>query len=725
MVKYAEMLNLDKCKFILSCPDDFIKDMMYDPDELDMSGGHWDVTSYIQSIKAMMKRAILSKGELVQSYQYSKRLGNCGRLYVKGMGIQKLQCRLRGFLASDYYRDYDMVNCQPTILLHLARTEYSSWGFQNLQKYVDDRDNLLSQYKVTKKDVIVRMFSDKDYHDDNLLLKLLNKDFAKLRELIWDDETYAKYRDDSKKNKKGSFLSTVLCIAENNILQKCIKRLAPKNVAVPMFDGFLVNKDLDPDVVIAKLESECQKYGIKWIEKKHDTSIVIDNNILIDDDVIMDYETAKCNFEQNHFIVTYPLTFCRERGLDVLTYGKTDFGHLTENLTYQYYHKGDVKEDAILNKWLRDRNRREYEKLDFIPSHNFQSDTVYNTFRGFEFLGETCENFAGLESFREHLRVLVNYDGKSYEYLVNYLAHLVQKPDSLPGVALLFKSGQGVGKDLMIDFIQKMLGKDYIYRTEKLDEIFDKFNGSLKNRLVLQLNEVQGSNGYAKKENLKNLITANSININEKNLKPYTQSNFMRVILFSNNLSPIDIPHDDRRYCVFQCGNKKPTAYYQNLLNVLEDRSAIESICHFLKNVDISKFRPQDRPITEAYQEMKEANRHPIQQYLYDICSNWDNFTDEFDEGEWVRHKKTQNILIKPQTFQYAFKCHLQSIEATYIRHDQKTLKLLLATFGIHKKAFRIESGPTTDFYIFRCSGILDSLKQKGFEPQEVEILEI
>ena len=43
---------------------------------------------------------------------------------------------------------------------------------------------------------------------------------------------------------------------------------------------------------------------------------------------------------------------------------------------------------------------------------------------------------------------------------------------------------------LLINFIEKMLGVQYVYRTAETDDIFGNFNSCIKDKIVLQLNHV-------------------------------------------------------------------------------------------------------------------------------------------------------------------------------------------------------------------------------------------
>ena len=146
--------------------------------------------------------------------------------------------------------------------------------------------------------------------------------------------------------------------------------------------------------------------------------------------------------------------------------------------------------------------------------------------------------------FLNHVNILSNEDPKVNKFLLDYLAHLIQKPYEIPETAILMKSRQGAGKDTLIDFIEKIIGVKYTKRTEKLDELFGQFNDSLKNKLIVQIDEIGGKDGFVNKESIKRLITTKRLNINEKGVKIYENNNYARVFIFTNNINPIALPSD-------------------------------------------------------------------------------------------------------------------------------------------------------------------------------------
>ena len=721
-MNFQEKLNVENAKYLLNLPNDYLKSEMYDPEEQNENGNKWDVDIYLKSLKKFLKLVIFKEGNIKREYKFSNNLKNKGRLYVKGFGIQSLQFRLRGFLINEFYNDFDMINAHPTILLHICNKYFSNVNFPMLNKYVLQRDEMLNKYKTNKKDILISMNTDKITCKTNKLIQGLDKEFKTIQNMLWNLEEFEELKDETKRNKKGSFLNIICCIFENNILQKAISKVG---CSVPMFDGFLLDKKFDVNDTLFQLYELSSEFGILWKVKPHNIDIVKQDWVM-EEEILVDYETSMINFNENHFLVKNPLTFCFENDKASLSmYNRADFSALVEPVQYQIISKnGDVENRNLFKCWMKDKQRREYDRIDFVPTFKEINSKIYNTFKGFQFTGENNSNSEAVERFMTHLKLLVNFEEKSFIYLKNYIAHLFQKTDVLPGIALLFKSQQGVGKDLMIDFIQKILGNDLVYRTAKLNDIFEKFNGCLKNKVILQLNEIQGGDGFARKEDLKNLMTQKDHNINEKNLKQYSLTNYLRIIIFSNNLIPVEIPYDDRRYCVFKCGRKQPRQYYNDLLKDLNDDSALNSILTYFKNIDISAFDLNKRPETSAYKDMKDASINPFYKFLFD---NYNEMNDEDieclqEEEGFIFRKKTNEIIVTPSNLMNSYRYYLEMSKMTHIKLAPKTMNMMMADMGFETKSVKIK-GRVIKPYKIRIEHLREELKQRGIEEVD-EVIE-
>lgn len=179
---------------------------------------------------------------------------------VTGRGHQGLPKTLRGPLVIPTGAvDHDMVNCQPAILVHVAR----ELGVQcpNLDRYVSRRDEVLAETGLSKLDVLMSMFQDYPTKDKHPFVRALDPEFKALQRAIMSKYKYPKSESD---NPFGSSMSQHLAKVENDILQHTIKGLEPGLVRSLTFDGFIASSAIDIEILNAK----SAEWGVKWAHKE-------------------------------------------------------------------------------------------------------------------------------------------------------------------------------------------------------------------------------------------------------------------------------------------------------------------------------------------------------------------------------------------------------------------------------------------------------------------------
>lgn len=708
--QFNEPINIDKAKKLIRLPDYKFKSLIWVDNNNNDNGEFWKPESYIYCCKKFLRHVINNNGINTNKYKYSTKLIDCGRMYIGTdlkFGVQSLQKQLRGYLTSDTLIDFDMVNAHPTILLYICKRFYNNYDWDELTKYVKCRKWYLNKHKIDKTTILIMMNSNK------LSTKLnIDVEFKRIQDFLYNNtpeclDFMNKYKTD-KQNPKGKFLNKILCIFENMILHSAISKMPTDSVKVKMFDGFMADTSVNVSDTIINLNDATKEYGIKWSVKEPDLSIEDQIN---DDDLepSKDYESVKTEFEKTYFMVTNPVVFGEEKikngQKEVVLHSIQNFRSVVAK--YKYIEHDKTKQ--IFNKWLEDETRREYSKLDFIPNCQNTDNDIYNTFTGLPFYDKPYKhNDNIIDAFTKHISILTNHEQSSINYVNLYIAHMIQKTEEIPRTAILFKSDEGYGKDLFIDFLARMLGTRHLHRTQKIDDVFGTFNSCLKDKILLQVNELEGKNGFQNKEAFKDIITGESFTINQKNVCQYTQKNYLRLFITSNNLNPIEISHSDRRYAVFQAHPLKPKKeYFNELVDLCKDDNAIATLYNYYKNYDISNFDTElDRPKTQAYQNMKDNNIDPIYYYLKD------QFVDgeyEIDfEDQFKTHKSTGNILIQPNNLLREYKSWLSKNNYKTDNVNFKSLKNKLSHIGVNRKSFK-HQGDKVLFYAFD----LDLINQK------------
>lgn len=731
-IAYKEKINVNNAKYLLGMSNDNLKDLIKrNPDDWNGEDLFSNLDTYISQLKKWLNKAIIQmekNGYVETEYKYSKTLVNIGRIYVVGFGIQKLTRELRGFLINGLCKDYDIINCHPSILVYLINKYFNDKKglFKTIFDYVENRDKYINDYKLDKVEIIKLMNDNKIYRGNNQYYYKLDKELKIIQKLIFNelekklelDNILLSQKALLKQNKEGKFLNKVLTVYENNILQLVINNYNDK-IHTPMYDGLT----MEGDISVKELNKITKEYNLKWSIKEHDTtSIIYDESKLNEITIIPDYESQKKIFEKEHFIIENPLMYGRfyeiEGERKYQLYNKEKFKELVAPIKYF-----ETDEKPFFNKWIEDPKRKSYKEIKFVPIEK-ESKTYFNSFKGFKkFNGDYEEDDRLIDNFKELIGNLVNYEEKSIDYVIKYIAHIIQKPNVRPETSMLFKSKQGYGKDTLIDTISNLIGNIYLCRTADPSDIFGNYNSGIKEKLILQLNELEGKDGFTNKEKLKNYITEKETIIREKYVSQYTQNNYIRVIICSNNLNPIEISHDDRRFIVFKAHHKKKDSdFFKEYRKLLDNENCLYNLMEYLKNINIKNFNPREnRPITEAYKNMKEHNINPLYKFLYTSFIK-DNYNEFFNEGEIKKQRSKPNLrFVKSENLISSYKLFLSTIELNHIDINFKTIKSILTDINIKKEQVKIGS-QNNKYYIIDVEDLEEQLEHLNLEEEVIEI---
>jgi hypothetical protein len=218
---------------------------------------------------------------------------NQGRMWVRGLRLQRMSKQLRDTLVKDLYTDIDAVNCGPTLLKCLAGRLVNQ-GVPYLREYVAKRNNVIRDIEAAN-----RGMPRSDIK--NLILTIIygGKVPEYIEKTSWlygfiDEirDLHSKFREkyheqigsiqkDGQKNAVGTFIAGLIQDYENKVLMRCIEyfiqtgviSLTKKNGkkcidAVLCFDGLMV-RDSDK-IDLEGLEQYIKKktgVSISFVEK--------------------------------------------------------------------------------------------------------------------------------------------------------------------------------------------------------------------------------------------------------------------------------------------------------------------------------------------------------------------------------------------------------------------------------------------------------------------------
>ncbi len=317
-------------------------------------------------------------------------------------------------------------------------------------------------------------------------------------------------------------------------------------------------------------------------------------------------------FEKFHFKVMSPPCFGRK------SYNKTSLVSASE-LELQYENVKVQGKTKFTQIWRELVEIRTFENVDFLPNPLPCPEYTFNTFNGLRAERLSSCEAKDIDLFLNHIKILTGNHEAGTQYLINYLAHAVQKPGELPRVGLVFQSDQGTGKNVFFEnFVKYLLGNDYLLQTAEMDKVIGRFS-MINNKLFVIMDETSGKDSFTNSDKIKNIITAEQVAWERKGIDGIKINNCGRYLFFSNNDTPVKIESSDRRFVVFKCSNDRQndTTYFAQMVKLFKDDDVIKTLYSYLMNIDISNWDSVlHRPITEAYQDIQSANIPPMAKWL-------------------------------------------------------------------------------------------------------------
>lgn len=220
-----------------------------------------------------------------------------------------------------------------------------------------------------------------------------------------------------------------------------------------------------------------------------------------------------------------------------------------------------------------------------------------------------------------------------------WLATVFQKRQKT-GVCPVFIGKQGTGKNIVLDVICDIIGKQYTIKSCRVNKIVNNWNGQLENNVLCVMDEVGDYGaGYQQSDVLKGYITGSEIQIEKKRVNAYVQKNYTNFIVVTNNNNPVKSTEDCRRYVWINVSDIKmqDEVYFNCLAKALED--AKEAIMKKYMNYDIGAAEKKwggsikKLPKTELKQQQIELSKKDYEQFvdlIYDgqigVCIEKDKY---------------------------------------------------------------------------------------------------
>jgi hypothetical protein len=255
--------------------------------------------------------------------------------------------------------------------------------------------------------------------------------------------------------------------------------------------------------------------------------------------------------------------------------------------------------------WFENPHRRYFDRVVFKPQGTSAPDE-FNLWRGFAF--DPMPGDCGL--FLAFVRdVICGGMAERYEWLTNWMAMAVQRPERRAGTAVVLSGGQGVGKTFFAQHFGKLFGTHYKPVTKE-EHVIGRFNAHLQDAVVVFADESFFAGNRKHANILKSLITGETQQVERKGVDTEFYRNCVHLIIASNDAQVVHVENDDRRYFILEVGpeRKNDTTYFGAIAQQLRG-GGYAALLDRLKKHDLSRFDPNaPPPETEAKHEHKQAS---------------------------------------------------------------------------------------------------------------------
>jgi hypothetical protein len=349
---------------------------------------------------------------------------------------------------------------------------------------------------------------------------------------------------------------------------------------------------------------------------------------LPDEEIISTYHRIKAKDEAEHGESRHILKQLNDHHAVVMIGGKTVIVREDETPTFMGYkdfclrHANlKIGRRAATKIWIESDDTRRYDELVFDPSGRCPS-TSYNLFRGL-----SVEPVAGkCDLYLRHVKEIICADDQTvYDYVLGWMAHAIQKPTELPGVALVLRGYQGTGKGTFAQHFGKIFG-DHFQHLVHMDHLLGKFNAHLSSALVVFADEIVWGGNKREAAQLKGIITETRRMMEAKFKDPLIVNNYARFIFATNEDWAVPTGEKERRFCVLNIDETRAEDHsYFAAINTEMRNGGVQALMHTLMNFDLSHFNVRRYPVTEGLLEQKQLSLPSVAQWWYDILIEGDN----------------------------------------------------------------------------------------------------
>lgn len=259
---------------------------------------------------------------------------------------------------------------------------------------------------------------------------------------------------------------------------------------------------------------------------------------------------------------------------------------------------------APLSKiWLASEARRTYPNgIGLFPEG--APAGYYNTWGGFSVVPKEGD----CSKFLNHIEVVIcNNDELHYNWVLDWLADLIQNPSDPKGTALVLKGDEGTGKGTLANTMGSLFAGHYLHLIDDA-HLTSNFNAFLMDAVIVFADEITWGGNRKTSGKLKGLVTERFLVCERKGVDAQSFRNMIHLIVASNSDWVIPAGTNSRRWFITEVSSdyRGDMKYFDELQGEIKNGGKEAILCFLLNRKITNDLRVA--PVTKALQEQRNRS---------------------------------------------------------------------------------------------------------------------
>ena len=244
-----------------------------------------------------------------------------------------------------------------------------------------------------------------------------------------------------------------------------------------------------------------------------------------------------------------------------------------------------------------------------------------NLYRGLNLLPTPTKGPLGDLILKHIFEVLAASRQDRFEYILNILSHLVQRPGVRLGVIPCFSGDPGCGKGVILRGLMEAWFGKHFQHLNSIEQLTARFNSFYAETTMIFCDELCPVDNPTLESKLKFLVTEPTVRVEAKFKNATTMPNHANVVVATNQAHAFNVEGSDRRWVFFECSGLRcgDHQYFDELHNAISSGGANEVLHCCMSRALPSHFQPSQLPpsMVGAKMEQKLLSMTQVQYFWY------------------------------------------------------------------------------------------------------------